>query len=324
MPIDRVTALTRNRFISEYMQANSPVVIADALRDWPIEERWTPEYLARHFADEKVQVYNSYFDLKSVRKLGSYLKDRFNRSETAANAPYVRWYTKLRNVDFYWADAAFAKMRANWSLPYFLPDTDYVLPFSPAGRRVDPTADYFPARGLFISERGAKTGLHVDPWGSDAVLCQLYGRKTWVMYGPEQGPYLRSEAGVVDLDHPDPGKFPDFDQARATCEFVLEPGDTLYVPHGWYHTARSDTDSISLTWNFVHRTGVDAFVAWLGTPRSKIDDDIIRFFFSSALNAEVTNEALERLVAVHFLTDDDPAARRLRARVAAEAKRRTA
>ena len=300
MHIERLEALTRERFERDYMRANRPVVVTDALRDWRLEERWTPEYLLRHFGDERVQVYDSYFDLKSVRKLGAYLNERFNRISAGTNVPYVRWYTKLRNVDFFWADAAFEKMSANWTSPYFLPDTDYVFPFAPAPRTVDPTAQPFPARGLFISERGAKTGLHVDPWGSDAVLCQLYGRKTWIMYAPDQRPYLESSAGVIDLDNPDRAAFPDFDRAQPAYEFALQPGDAVYVPHGWYHTAHSETDSISLTWNFVHRTGVQAFAKWLEKPHSKIDDDILRFFFPPALGAGVTNAALALLVVAHF------------------------
>jgi hypothetical protein len=300
MKIDRLSGVSPDAFERDYMRANRPLVVTDALTGWGLPEFWTPAYLLRHFAEEKVQVYNSYFDFKSIRKLGAYLADRFGRSEPQANPPYVRWYTKLRNVEFFWADAAFAKMALNWSAPYFMPRTDYVLPFSPAPRTVDPTVDLFPAKGLFISERGARTGLHVDPWGSDAVLCQLYGTKTWAMYAPDQAPYLESNGSVVDTDNPDLGKFPHYARAQASYEFVLEAGDVVYVPHGWYHTARSDSDSISLTWNFVHRAGLGPFRDWLAKARSKLDDDVIRFFFAPALGTEATSAAVVFLLAEHF------------------------
>lgn len=300
MKIERLKDVDQDVFMSDYMVGNRPVIIADALTDWALAERWTPDYFLRNFAEEKVQVYNSYFDLKSVRKLGAFLRERFNQPETRTNVPYVRWYTKLRDVEFFWADAAFARFSENWAAPYFLPTTDYLFPFAPAPNTIDPTLDHFPARGLFISERGGRTGLHVDPWGSDAVLCQLYGRKTWRMYSPDQAPLLQSEDQVVDLDNPDLSRFPRASEARPTCEFVLEPGDTVYVPHGWYHVAYTDTDSISLTWNFVHRTGADAFLEWLERPRSKIDDEILRFFFSPALGPVVSTERLKELVAAHF------------------------
>jgi hypothetical protein len=300
MQIERLTAVAPQRFATDYMSANRPVIVSDALAAWRLPELWTPEYFVRHFGDEKVQVYNSYFDLKSVKKLGAFIGERFNRADIRANAPYVRWYTKLREVEFFWADAAFAKISSNWSAPYFLPSSDYVFPFAPAPQSVDPTAHYFPARGLFMSERGAKTGLHVDPWGSDAVLCQLYGRKTWRMYAPDQAPLLQSGNDVVDIDNPDLARFPRATQVRPTYEFVLEAGESVYVPHGWFHTVHSDTDAISLTWNFVHRIGVAAFSQWLEQPRSKIDDEILSFFFSPAVGQQVTSESLQRLVSVHF------------------------
>jgi hypothetical protein len=136
--------------------------------------------------------------------------------------------------------------------------------------------------------------------GSDAVLCQVYGRKTWRMYSPEQAPLLQSGDQVVDLDKPDAERFPRAAQARPTFEFMLEPGETIYVPHGWYHAVHSDSDCISLRWNFVHSTGADAFAKWLEQPRSKIDDDVLRFFFQPALEAEVTTERLKRLVVSQF------------------------
>jgi hypothetical protein len=296
----RLQKLASERFMSDYMALNRPVVVTDALDGWRLSERWTPEYLVEHFGEERVQVYNSYFDLKTVKKLAAYVRERFNQPETRPNPPYVRWYTRLRNVDFFWADAVFEKIRDHWTRPYFLPETDYVLPYAPAPAVVDPTADYFPARGLFISERGARTGLHVDPWGSDAVLCQLYGRKTWRMYSPDQAPLLTAGDAVADLDAIDADRFPRAGEACPTCEFVLEAGETVYVPHGWYHAVRSDTDCISLTWNFVHHTCAAAFAEWLERPQSKIDEDVVQFFFSTALGPDASTDRVKRLVAETF------------------------
>src|SRR5688572_16381460 len=102
MKIDRLSGVSPDAFERDYMRANRPLVVTDALTGWGLPEFWTPAYLLRHFAEEKVQVYNSYFDFKSIRKLGAYLADRFGRSEPQRNPPYVRWYTKLRNVEFFW------------------------------------------------------------------------------------------------------------------------------------------------------------------------------------------------------------------------------
>ena len=300
MSIERLHRVQPERFIADYMAQNRPVVVSDALDGWRLDEWWTPAYFLRYFADEKVQVYNSYFELRQVKKLGAYLTERFDSAEPRENPPYVRWYTRLRNVDFFWADAVFVALREHWARPYFLPADDYVLPFAPAPQTADPTTDHFPARGLFISERGARTGLHVDPWGSDAMLCQLYGRKTWRMYAPDQAALLQVGDDVADVDNLDASRFPRAGEARPAYEFVLEPGESVYVPHGWYHVVHSDTDCISLTWNFVHATNIAAFVEWLSRPHSPFDEEIVRFFFSRHAGADATMQDVKDLVGATF------------------------
>jgi Cupin-like domain len=298
MDIERLSAISPDRFACDYLRANRPVVVTDALTSWNLEERWTPGYLERELGDERVQVYNSYFDLKKICSLRKYFEGNFGRDRAGdpKGMPYVRWYTKLRDVEFCWADEAFRRFRDNWAMPYFLPTTDYVLPYVPVPERADPTVARFPAKGLFISGKSARTGLHVDPWGSDAVLCQLYGTKRWVMYHPEDGRHLREGDQVVELDRPDRAMFPEVDRARVAYDFVLHPGETVFVPHDWYHAVTSETDSISLTWNFVHRETVQRFLSWLQQPMSELDRSVLRFFFAAAVGGEVTPSSIADLL----------------------------
>lgn len=296
MDIERVSAISPERFERDYLRVNHPVVVTDALAGWDLAGRWTPGYLRQEFGDERVQVYNNYFDLQSMRPLGEYLDEYFGKdTNDATELPYVRWYTKLRDVRFLWADKAFKRFAGNWTPPYFLPTSDYVLPFSPG--RTDPRHVHFPAKGLFISPKGGRTGLHVDPWGSDAVLCQLFGDKHWTMYHPDEARYLRNDGVVVDPDRPDHDRFPEFRKARVTYDFVLRPGETVLVPHGWYHAVKTLTDSISLTWNFVHRSTSAALLAWLRQPMSEIDQSVLRFFFGPVVGDDVTPAAIEALLA---------------------------
>ena len=133
--IDRRTALAVAEFIERYLIGNRPVVVTDAMNRWTLFR--TPEELERRFGGELVQVYNDLFDLTNVIPLRSYLQEWFGKSgETVGNKPlpYVRWYTKMKDVDFVWADEAFKSFADQWSLPYFLPRSDYLLPCSGPGR----------------------------------------------------------------------------------------------------------------------------------------------------------------------------------------------
>jgi hypothetical protein len=71
----------------------------------------------------------------------------------------------------------------------------------------------------------------------DTLILQVYGRKEWRIYGP---------GWVAPL----PG-----DRARNQCppepveQFVLEPGQALYVPRGWWHGVRPmGAETVHLTY----------------------------------------------------------------------------
>lgn len=299
-----VADLSVQRFLADYVVPNRPVIVTGALESWHLPEKWTPSSMEQLFGDCVVPVYNNYFDLKTIVPLRQYFAHNFgSRVQRTGVLPYVRWYTKQLDREFCWADDTFDRLKTHWSPLGFLPIGDYLLPHTPAGGTSNPVTDYFPAKGLFISPRGARTSLHYDPWASCAVLCQLYGTKRWYFYGPEQAQYLQNESGTVDVTRPDRTKFPLFSMARLAATCTLQPGQVMYIPHGWFHQVECETDSISLTWNFVHRTTMEFFVGWLARGKvSEFDESILRFFYRVASDRPVVGEVLARIEREHLLT----------------------
>ena len=160
-----------------------------------------------------------------------------------------------------WADAAFAELEPEWGMPDWLPDSDYVFPRTQ--RTVNAARDPFPAKGMFVCGRGGRTRLHADPWVSDACLCQATGTKRIMMFRPEAAEVLTAGGAVVDLDQPDERAFPRWHEARPELDEVLDPGDAVFIPAGWYHTAVALEDSVSITWNFVHEMHRSRFERFL-------------------------------------------------------------
>jgi hypothetical protein len=270
--LERRTKLDPAEFIEQYLVPNRPVIVTDAMLDWTLFR--TPADLAARFGDDLVQVYNDLFDLVSVTPLRAYLAQHFEQgtaSPPPAAVPYVRWYTKMKEVDFVWADDAFRRFAAEWSLPYFLPPSDYLLPACPAAGSVNPNRDLFPGKGLFISARGARTRLHRDPWASDAVLCQVYGTKKILFFSPEREALMPKPGQAANASPIPAGVVPD-------AEVLLEPGETVLIPRGWFHHADSVTDSISLTWNFVHRSTWPWFFRHITSPAASAELPVLRFF----------------------------------------------
>jgi len=269
--IDRRSKLANTEFIERYLVGNTPVVVTDAMGSWTLFR--TPAELERRFGAELVQVYNDLFDLTHVIPLKSYLQEWFGKNGEPGGdkpMPYVRWYSKMKDVDFVWADEAFKSFSSEWSLPYFLPSSGYLLPSSVPGRPTTPATDLFPGRGLFISGRGASTRLHRDPWASDAVLCQLCGEKLLRFYRPEQQvattPGMAATAG------------PPASAEKPWAEITLKPEEVVFIPRGWPHDALSLTDSISLTWNFVHSSTWRWFFKHLASPNASAELPVLRFF----------------------------------------------
>ena len=282
----RRSSVTIEDFLQQ-IASGQPIIVTDAMKGWSGESTWSPHAFRKKFGTNHVQIYNDAFDLRDIRTLSHYLDTHFNGSPSPSGepTPYVRWYTKLKDVDFVWADSIFEALQDQWTRPYFMPEDGYLLPLVLPPHKTSPVLDLYPAKGLFISGAGARTRLHRDPWQTDAVLFQIYGEKDWVMYDPSQEPLLQDAKGqCVDPEKPDLARFPRFGDAVPNFKFTLKPGEAVLVPQGWYHQVNTTTDSISLTWNFAHRTTQSKFFAYLDSQEASGEDlEVLRFFYSKWL-----------------------------------------
>ncbi|MFE7462609.1 cupin domain-containing protein [Streptomyces sp. NPDC057499] len=94
-------------------------------------------------------------------------------------------------------------------------------------------------------------GVHWDD--HDVVVVQIDGSKRWKLYGP-----TRTAPMHLDMAEPEPPP------EEPTVEFVLTPGDVLYLPRGWWHavSASEGERSLHLTCGLSTTTGADLIV-WL-------------------------------------------------------------
>jgi hypothetical protein len=248
MKIDRKSNLSIDQFASGYLEKNIPVIVTDAISRWPAPQMLNINFISVNLGHFEVQIYDDLFSLENICQLQQYLDEYWwVKPHFKTRVPYVRWYAKFKDVDFVWADEAFSMIEKAWALPYFLPVTDYLLPRCAPPNIISPVHDSFPAKGIFISAAGARTRLHEDPWCSDAILCQLIGRKKVLMFRPERRDELTNAGVPIDVENSAPVVQADFDD-------VLEPAEVLFIPAGWLHHLNTLTNSVSLTWNFVHRS----------------------------------------------------------------------
>lgn len=295
MELERVSKISQDQFFNDYLISNKPVVVTDAMNSWDLS-KFTPESLIGSHGDEMVQIYDSLFDFKSVNTLGNYVKKYFN-GDNEDIFEYVRWYTKLKNLEFFWADEFFKSIQEYWNHPYFLARESYLLPYTTGNGSANITKVGFPYKGIFISGKNAKTNLHSDPFNSNAILCQLYGEKRIILFHPNQKNFLSDTQGFSKLDEPDMTRFPNFNLAEATYNDVLLPGEIVFFPSGWLHEVTSITDSVSITWNFLHSTERHKLIDFLSTYPKDNQIPIIHYFLTGSSNRVSEIDDLLSLIA---------------------------
>lgn len=282
MPSTVVTELDAATFVRDHLVPGRPVLVRGALAAGAWPPPWQLPDLVERFGERRAPLTDSLFTLTKFTTLRKYV-DRYTGEAVRGTPPYLRWFVQQDHGRQPWADGVFEELTGDWTPPGWLPDRDYVFP--PVPGRVDPARDPFPAKALFICGRGGRTRLHSDPWVSDACLCQLTGRKRLVMYPPGTGRDAGTAGPVIELDAPDDthplwaGVEPAFDE-------VLRPGDALFIPSGWYHTALALDDSVSITWNFVHRTHQARFERYLSAGGA--DHPTVRYFLERAAEHAAT------------------------------------
>jgi hypothetical protein len=102
---------------------------------------------------------------------------------------------------------------------------------------------------FWLGPAGTVTPLHCDY--DDNIFAQIWGTKRIFLAPPHHDEFLyTSEANAILFGSPFDPEAPDFEKyplARqaTTIECIVNPGELLYVPAGWYHQVRALTFSLS-------------------------------------------------------------------------------
>ena len=105
------------------------------------------------------------------------------------------------------------------------------------------------AASFWFGPAGTVTPLHHDTLM--LFHTQIAGRKRWRFISPLQTPLLYNHFEVyspIDLDKPDLNRYPRFREATV-LEVIAEPGDTVFLPLGWWHQVASLDVSLSFSYS---------------------------------------------------------------------------
>jgi histone arginine demethylase JMJD6 len=230
LKFDKRTKLSYADFEQEYLLPRRPVVVTDATAKWKAS-CWTPQWFKERYPSKIVST-----------DQGEMRMDSFIDAITADGdtpGPFLR-EQPLKDV--------FPDL-----VDHVLPTPEYVLPNWLAGKygveRINKRLNRESYIEVNFCGRRIFPCLHIDDLGVHAFITQHYGSKEFTVFPPDQEPFLyrRSKerfSEIQDVDNPDLERFPLFSQARR-ARFVLQPGESLFVPFGWWHTTKVPGASLS-------------------------------------------------------------------------------
>jgi hypothetical protein len=243
--VPRIASASPVEIVRDYLDKNRPVVLTEAIADWPALKKWSFAYLKQVAGDIQVPVRGSryafrllghvevgaYVDwLNGAKGEGTVLSSIAPRSTTGAYVAHVRAFEQVLGADIDFSG--------------LLPETFKIN--RPA---------------FWVGPKGAGTPLHCDVVGVN-LFAQIVGRKQFVLFPSDQTSLLypskyfeyTTSYSKVNLDAPALARFPRFARARPT-RVTLNPGELLVLPRKAWHDVSSLDNSISV--NATAGTSVD-------------------------------------------------------------------
>ncbi|MDB5096545.1 MAG: Cupin superfamily protein, partial [Cyanobacteria bacterium RYN_339] len=233
--IERRANLSAGEFYERYYCANRPVV----LTGMPMPA-WTPQGLAERFGDVDVEI----------------CAERDGDPELLKNLSAHSRREPLRGF----VERVLAAGETN---DFYMVATNRNVDAGPLAALIDEAPDfagYFDrerraaAHYLWFGPKGTRTPLHHDM--HNLMFCQISGRKRFHLVSPRETRLLyHSDGFTAKLDAA---------TLAGAHEVVLEPGEALFLPIGWWHQVQALDVAISFSLtNFVLPTEFEGLVGSL-------------------------------------------------------------
>ncbi|KAM0904304.1 hypothetical protein ACQ4PT_018096 [Festuca glaucescens] len=242
--VERKDDLSLDQFRSQY-DGNCPVVLGKLVETWPARTKWTMQQLVHDYGDVTFRI-----SQRSPQKIIMKLKD------------YVSYMELQHDEDpLYIFDDKFGEstpaLLEDYRVPHLFQDLFDVLDY-----------EQRPAfRWLIIGPERSGASWHVDPGLTSAWNTLLCGRKRWALYPPGRVPggvtvHVSDEDGDVDIDTPTSLQwwldiYPHLAEHEKPLECTQLPGETIYVPSGWWHCVLNLETTVAVTQNFVNQSNFE-------------------------------------------------------------------
>ena len=227
--IPRVGSLTKEDFIRDYLNPQRPVVMTDAIRDWPAFSKWNFDYIREVAGNKTVPLYDNrpvdhkegFNQAHATMKMKDYL-DLLEREPTKYR---IFLWNVMKEVP---------ELQNDFSFPDFGIPLMKGLPM------------------LFFGGRDSYTFMHYDIDLANIFHFHFAGKKECILFPQSENKFLYKVPHSlithesIDFSDPDFEKWPGLRYASGFRTF-LEHGEVLYMPEGYWHYMRYITPGFSMS-----------------------------------------------------------------------------
>ena len=249
--IPRVSGISYEKFNSDFVIPQIPVVLKNAVNDWPALKKWTPEYLNSKIGSVKM----------GMKKSATFKHPDITQADPGA--------TTQATFSEYLQKTVYNKDAIDRVKYYVSGDENFFFKEGERNEEIKVLMDDFSTPELFpsdllrqisfwISVKGLFSWLHFDGNCYNNVNIQVAGSKKVHLINPNDVdklyPITLRETphgfnfSKVDTSDYNEKMFPKFKEVRYQ-ETILEKGEMLYIPVTWYHAIHHLGD-ININVNF--------------------------------------------------------------------------
>ncbi len=260
-PVEKIKKISSETFVSSYMKPRLPIILEDFVDpDSPAFKKWNYDYFKEIAGNHKVNIYGS--ELDSLDRVASDPIAQTTFSEyldliKAAPTEHRLFLFNLLSIqpelknDIIYNDVTNGKI-LKW------------LPF------------------MFFGGQGSVTRNHIDIDMSHVFITQFQGIKRIWLFPWEQSDLMYKLPynfhSLAQIKNPDYRKYPALLYLNG-YEAILHPGDTLYIPSGWWHYIQYDTEGYSISVRALPSSPLEKWRGFKNLVITRHFDNIMRNLF---------------------------------------------